>query len=146
MNEGELVPGVGPLSDRREWDVATIKIEVPALPDFVAPLRSATRSASALADLAVDDIEELQIAVDEAATLLLPLVDPRGPRMLEARFQIGDGEVQISLAVYAVAGADVDRTGMAWIMLSALDPSVDVRSESDCVTIVITRVRSGRSQ
>lgn len=125
---------------------SNVLIQVPAVPEFVASIRAVTRSACALADLAADDVEELQIAVDEAATLLLPLVDPDGAGQLETRFVVGPGDIGVTLSVEASRGGEVDRAGMAWIMLTGLDPSVHVRTEGRELSIGIRRRRTGSVQ
>ena len=124
----------------------TVLIEIPARPEFVATVRAATRSASALADLPVSDVEELQIAVDEAATLLLPLVDPAGPARLDARFTVGDGELGVTLSAECLPDSDVDRAGMAWLMLTGLDPEVEVHAAERVVSITIGRQRLDLAQ
>jgi len=125
------------------WPSSATALDVPAHKDFVATIRAMTRSAAALSDLAVDDVEELQMAIDEAATLLLPLVDPDGDRRLVAEFQIEPADLCVTLRARARRGAEVDRSGLAWIMLTALDPEVVVASEGDDVSISIRRSRSG---
>jgi serine/threonine-protein kinase RsbW len=124
----------------------SVLVEVPAAPAYVATIRSVTRAACALADLAADDVEELQIAVDEAATLLLPLVDPDGSARLGASFAIGTAELEVTLSVQSAVGAQVDQSGMAWIMLTGLDPSVEVRSGERETAITIGRRRSDALQ
>ncbi|GAC1381145.1 MAG: hypothetical protein NVSMB48_08520 [Marmoricola sp.] len=124
----------------------TVLIKIPARPEFVATVRAATRSASALADLPVTDVEELQIAVDEAATLLLPLVDPSGAGHLDARFTVGDGALAVTLSAECVPDSDIDRAGMAWLLLTGLDPEVEVHTAERVVSISIERQRSDIEQ
>lgn len=124
----------------------TVLIEIPARPEFVATVRAAARSASALADLAVSDVEELQIAVDEAATLLLPLVDPSGTARLDARFTVDEGALGVTLSAECMPDSDIDRAGMAWLMLTGLDPEVEVHAAERVVSISIGRQRSDIEQ
>ena len=142
MTENELVP----TSTYADWGSETIEIDVPAHPDFVATIRSVTRSAAALADLTVSDVEELQIAVDEAAVLLLPLVDSTVTRSLHARVGIAPAKVGVELSTVCRPREEVDTTGMAWIMLTGLDPDVRLTREGDTVSIAMERVRSGSDQ
>jgi serine/threonine-protein kinase RsbW len=123
--------------------IAPVLIQVPGSPEYVSTIRAVTRSVCALADLAADDVEELQIAVDEAATLLLPLIDAAGHGRLEARFTVESGHLGVTLCVQtASSGADVDRSGMAWIMLTGLDPDVRVDRDGSDLSITIRRARS----
>ncbi|KAA1419744.1 hypothetical protein FE697_017685 [Mumia zhuanghuii] len=123
------------------WPPNSTVITVPAHPDFVASIRSVARSAAVLADLSLDDVEELQIGVDEAAALLLPLVDTEGT-WLRARFEIDPGGVVITLDLVARDGARLDRSGLAWMMLTAIDPDVAVTEDGAFVAITIVRRRT----
>lgn len=117
-------------------------IRVPAHRDFVASIRAMTRSAAVLCDLSVDDVEDLQMAVDEAATVLLPLVDDPATSSLEATFDVTDDELRINLSARCADGAAIDRTGLAWAMLSALDPGVSEARDGSNISISISRPRA----
>ncbi len=123
------------------WPSSSIDLTVPADGDFLAPIRALTRSAAVLADMGADDVEELQMAIDEAATLLLPLVDPQEDRQLHASLEIGDGSVRVALQARCTRGASVDRSSLAWIMLAALDPDVTVSKQGPELSIAISRSR-----
>lgn len=120
------------------WPSNSTAITVPAHRDFVASIRAVVRSAAVLADLSLDDVEELQIGVDEAAALLIPLAEGR---WLRARFEIDPGQVAIMLDLNARRDARVDRSGLAWMMLTAVDPDVAVTEDGSVVTITIVRRR-----
>lgn len=121
----------------------SVFIRVPAAAEYVASIRAVTRSVCALADLPVDAVEELQIAVDEAATLLLPLVDPSGHGDLASEFTVRAADLSVSLSVETAPDLDVDRSGMAWIMLTGLDPDVRVHRDGSTLSITIGRVHPG---
>lgn len=142
MTENELTSS----ATHEAWVTADIEVSVPAHPDFFAVIRSMARSASALADLTVSDVEELQIAVDEAATLLLPLVEAQAPAHIRARFEIASGRVCAELRARCVRDVELDTSGMAWIMLTGLDPHVRVIREGQNVSIAIERQRSDPDQ
>jgi serine/threonine-protein kinase RsbW len=118
-------------------------LAVPAHHDFVASIRALTRSAAVLSDLALEDVQELQMAVDEAATLLLPLVDPDADRQLRVRLAVEEAGLRVTMAARCRAGAEVDQTGLAWVMLSALDPEVAVTAGGGEIAIAMHRVRAG---
>jgi serine/threonine-protein kinase RsbW len=48
-----------------------VSAEVPATPDFVQVLRNVAAGVAARADMPIDQIEEIRLAVTEAASLLL---------------------------------------------------------------------------
>ncbi|WP_017933672.1 hypothetical protein [Nocardioides sp. Iso805N] len=136
------------------WPSSAVTVKVPAHPDFVASIRAMSRSMAVLADLALEDAEELQMAVDEAAILLLPLL--RGadgahsdastdadPQMLTATFEVDEGCVGFELSAPCAEGSAVDRTGLPWMMLTAIDSDVSVRPDGDVIAIAVTRRREG---
>ena len=53
-----------------------VVVSVPARPGFVHVLRSVVASVAARLELSIDDVEEMRIAIDEAAALLLNLHAP----------------------------------------------------------------------
>ncbi|WGL50366.1 hypothetical protein P5P86_10340 [Nocardioides sp. BP30] len=126
------------------WPSSVVTVKVPAHPDFVASIRAMSRSVAVLADLALEDAEELQMAVDESAILLLPLVDDAGSaesRMLTATFEVEEGCVGIVMSAPCRPGSAVDRTGMPWMMLTAIDAEVSVSSQGGEAAIKVTRRR-----
>ena len=131
---------VMPTLMRSGAEAATVEVSVPAHPALVATIRSVARAASVLAELPLGDIEELQIAVDEAAILLLPLVRTKGAEArLEARFEIGSGRVRVAVTAPCRDGAAVDTAGMAWMVLSSLDPGASASRDERVTTITFQR-------
>lgn len=126
------------------WPSTRTSVRVPAHPDFVAAVRAMTRAVAVRADVALDDVEELQMAVDEAAILLLPLIDESADGSLHAEFDVEPGCVEVVLSATCRPGATVDRTGLPWAMLSAIDPDADVRAQDGLLAIAITRRRQGQ--
>ncbi|MGN6161365.1 MAG: hypothetical protein ACTHOG_06615 [Marmoricola sp.] len=122
----------------------TVELAVPPSPEFFATIRAVARTASALADLNVIDIEELQIAVSEAATLLLPIATDGSS--LEISVDVEPGHVRIDLAAVCKDGAEVDTSGLAWMMLTGLDPDVRVSRDGATTSIAIERRRATSDQ
>jgi serine/threonine-protein kinase RsbW len=124
------------------WPSGSVTLEVPAHEDFVAAIRGMTRSLAVLGDLAVDDVEELQMAIDEAATLLLPIVDPDHDGGLRTTFDVAPGTLRLTLTACCRPGETVDRDGLAWMMLTALDPGAAVTVQGPEISIAVGRSRS----
>src|SRR5688572_1419412 len=64
--------------DKPPWETtsladSTVRLTVPAKPDFVHMLRALAGSAAARVDFTYDDLEDLALAVSEAAAYLLKL-------------------------------------------------------------------------
>jgi serine/threonine-protein kinase RsbW len=122
-----------------------VEVRMPADRRFVAALRSLTSSLAAQCDLTVDEIEDLQIAVDEAAALLLPhAAQPDG--WLAARFGLTVGCLDVVTSVPAPPQAMPDRTGFSWTVLSALADRLEVITAEGVLAIGITKQRETSDQ
>lgn len=121
---------------RGSWPSRRSTLTVPAHPDFLAAIRAMTRSMAVLADLTLEDAEALQIAVDEAAILLLPVVDDKAQE-LTAAFEVVAGSVRVMLRGRAPEGAAVDRSGLPWMMLSSIDVGADVRRDGEDLVVAV---------
>jgi hypothetical protein len=119
----------------------TVVLAVPPRPEFFATVRAVARSVSALADLVVSDVEELQIAVGEAALLLARIAAEGEP--LEVIARIAPGSVSVTLSARCADGAAIDTSGMAWLMLTGLVPDLHVTRENETTSIAIERWPSG---
>jgi len=122
-------------------DDSTVTLRIPAQRRYVTAIRALARSAATLCELTVDDIEDLQMAVDEAATLLLPLVDAGNDGHLSATFVVQADGLLVSVSAQRATGSLPDRSGLAWIMLSALAEDLDVVDDSSTVGIRFSRRR-----
>ena len=60
-------------------DQDEVTVRVPALRRYVSAVRSMTTALAAQCDLTVDEIEDVQMAIDEACALLLPHVERSRP-------------------------------------------------------------------
>lgn len=115
-----------------------IRVAVPADPVFLTGVRVMTRTAAALSDLSVDDIDEMQMAVDEAATLLLPLAVDRSQE-LTATFTVSPALLTAVLSIPCPPDAQVDRQGLGWMMLTGLDPDVRLHIGDGAATVSVSR-------
>ena len=60
---------------------------------------------------------------------------------LSADFEVDSGCVAVVVSVAGRPGVTVDRTGLPWVMLSAIDPEAEVRSDDGVLAIAISRRR-----
>jgi len=120
-------------------DNDVVEISVPASSAYVATLRLTASSLAGQADLTVDEIDDLALAVDEACALLLPHANG-GP--LTGRFTIAPGSLSVAVGLSGDAG-EVDRTGFAWTLLSALADNLQVGSEGTALSVAFTKRRQG---
>ena len=124
------------MSVERELDVVTG--QVPARREYVAAVRSMATAVGAAHELSVDAIEDLQIAVDEACTLLLEIAIGQP---LEVRFELNHDHLAVSASVPADNIATIDHDSLAWTVLHAVTTDLDASVVGNCASITFTKAR-----
>lgn len=109
-------------ADSAAPEEGVVRLEIPAQGAYLAILRSVVGNLAGRHDFTVEEIDDLRMAVDEAASLLLDAAT--GP--LDAMFTIGPGRVDTQLTAPTPAGFEIDRDSFAWTLLAALVEDVDV--------------------
>src|SRR4030095_1086001 len=111
-------PGYPPTMTIVDSLESVVRVRVPARADMLHLLRSVAASVGARMSMRLDDVEELKIAVDEAATLVL---DRSGatPGSLELDLTVTDGSLRVELrldpaAAPAGAGASDAEVLASW--------------------------------
>lgn len=97
--------------------MATIHLRVPASADYVGLIRSTAGHVAARADLTIEQIDDLRLAVDEAFALLIANQPDTGE--VSVSFLIQDAKLEIHLTG-PTGGTDPDRTSFSWTVLQAL--------------------------
>jgi serine/threonine-protein kinase RsbW len=124
---------------------AVIRVAVPARPDVLHLLRSVTASVGARVSLSLDDLEDLRIAVDEAATLLLARSGD-GERTLHLDLISGDRtlRVRVRLEPAAPDAPDDDpRTSWPWRVISGITDDASIDRSADGTTISFAKTGAG---
>lgn len=119
-------------------DSDVVEMCVPADSAYVATLRLTASSLAGHADLTVDEIDDLALAVDEACALLLPHANG-GP--LTGRFAIAPGELSVAVGLSGQPGSEVDRGGFGWTLLSALADHLQVGSRGTELSVAFVKRR-----
>jgi serine/threonine-protein kinase RsbW len=109
---------------------SVIRVEVPASPDVLHLLRTVTASIGARMMMSLDEVEDLRIAVDEAATILLARADgTQADRALELALTCSDHSVTASISLDPVRSTPDDEVqgSWSWRVISAVadDASID---------------------
>jgi serine/threonine-protein kinase RsbW len=82
-------------------DANTVKIELPSKPEFLMLARLATSGVGLRAELTVDDIEDLKVAVAEACTNVINHAFEEGTkpaeRIIHVRMKAGKGEMTVEV-------------------------------------------------
>ena len=116
-----------------------VLLTVPADGGYLGVLRTATAGLAARLHFALDEIEDLRIAVDEACAMLLAIAT-RGAE-LECRFTVTDDALTVEVTVSTVRGARLPaESSFAWKVLTALTTSAFAEANGQHATIrLLTR-------
>lgn len=118
---------------------AEVRLTVPADGAFVYVLRTTAASLAARVDFTVDDVEDLRIAIGEAASLLVAAADPDSA--LECAFELSPGAVEATLSVPSERGLTTSSDSFAWQVLTTLTAACTTTHEHGRSTVALT-VRS----
>jgi len=118
-----------------------VELRLPADGAYVAILRTATAGLAARIDFTLDDIEDLRIAVDEACAMVLPQAIPGSS--LDCQFWLDPASITVSVSAECETPRQPSRDGFAWTVLAALATSVTAETDTDRLTISLTR-KAGR--
>ena len=120
----------------------TVTLRVPANSAFVVLIRAAVSAMCARLDFTIDRIDDVKLAVDEAAALLLGDAPPDAD--LDVRFtpDAPDG-MRVEMTAPTVHGRSLERDSFTWTVLTALvDEVVATVSADRILTISLAVHRS----
>ena len=116
-----------------------VLLSVPADGGYLGVLRTATAGLAARLHFALDEIEDLRIAVDEACAMLLAIATRDAE--LRCRFAVTDDALTVEVTVSTVPGARLPaESSFAWKVLTALTTSAQAETTGRSATIrLLTR-------
>ncbi|MFC0530584.1 ATP-binding protein [Phytohabitans kaempferiae] len=118
-----------------------VLLTVPADVGYLGVLRTATAGLAARLHFALDEIEDLRIAVDEACAMLLAIA--RRDAELECRFSVTEDALSVEVAVNTVRGARLPaESSFAWKVLTALTTAASAAVEGHRASIRLLTRRS----
>ncbi|MEV0805843.1 ATP-binding protein [Micromonospora sp. NPDC050200] len=120
-----------------------VHLTVPADGGYLGVLRTATAGLAARLQFALDEIEDLRIAVDEACAMLLAIATRDAE--LECRFSVTEDALTVEVTVPTVRGATLpSESSFAWKVLTALTTAASADAADGRATIsLLTRRSSG---
>ena len=123
-------------------DDDVVLLSVPADGGYLGVLRTATATLAARLQFALDEIEDLRIAVDEACAMLLVVATPGAE--LECRFSVTDDALLVEVEVPTMRGARLPaESSFAWKVLTALTSSASASVSGGRATIQLITRRTG---
>ncbi|MFC4145950.1 ATP-binding protein [Micromonospora mangrovi] len=131
------------LTGQPATDDDVVHLTVPADGGYLGVLRTATAGLAARLQFALDEIEDLRIAVDEACAMLLAIATRDAE--LECRFAVTDDALSVEVTVPTVRGTTLpSESSFAWKVLTALTTGASARAADGRATIsLLTRRASG---
>lgn len=105
------------MSSAKDLDLGSVSLTVPRLPEYLRLVRLAAADSGARADLSIEDVEDLRIAVDELTYALMgedPPAEQNPDTDLTLRYAVSPGRVEIEGTSAAVGEpmvvSDLSRT------------------------------------
>lgn len=120
--------------------VTLLTLSVPAHQDYLALARLAAVHFAAGLGVALDELADLRLAVDEACCLLLGAA---GVGELALRFEADVDTLRVSVRG-PVPPAPPDPEGIGWLLLCALVEGVRLEYAEDAAEVTLTASLSGR--
>lgn len=114
-----------------------ITTRIPAAAEHVHVLRTVVAAVASRAGGSVDDLADLRLLVDEAATVLLRAAG--GATLLSMTIEPRDPELQVELAVNAPGVEPPTTDGLSWHVLRGLADEVEALGSADGPAIRIRR-------
>lgn len=110
-----------------------VELTVPARTSYVTLIRSATSAICAQADFTVDALDDLRLAVDEAAALLIARAVEDSD--IITQWQVSGPAVLIDMSCPTSSDAPVATNTFAWTVLTALVEQVDCTVDDGLIHI-----------
>jgi serine/threonine-protein kinase RsbW len=115
---------------------ADVELRLPADGAYASVLRTTTAGLAARMDFTIEDIEDLRMAVAEAAAMVLEVADDDSD--LISGFTLAPGEMTVSVSVSAASPVEPDYDSFAWQVLTTLATSAKVEAAGGRFTVSMT--------
>lgn len=113
----------------------SVELSVPATASHVSLVRSATAAICAQADFTIDDLDDVQLAVDEACALIIN--DAPQDAALTVTWAVSGQEVGIQLTCPSASGQPVPKNTFAWTVMTALVDRVEAEVHEGTMRIAL---------
>lgn len=120
-------------------DGDVLLLDMPPTAEFLPALRTATAGLATRLNFGLGAIEDLRVAVDEAAGLLLTASDSN-EAALRCRFDVTATELQITIEAHRITSLP-PRSALNWGVLDALVGSVSIEETDELTTLRLSQKR-----
>lgn len=117
----------------------TVTLTIPSDTAYVAMARSVAASMSAQADLPIDQLEDVRLAVDEALSQVIADAPPDSA--ITCTYTVDGADLAIAVSGTSLSGAVPSTGTFSWIVLRALvdDVSADVSDGTLTLRLRVSR-------
>jgi serine/threonine-protein kinase RsbW len=117
----------------------TVSLKVPPTPGYLALLRTVVGGCAGREGFTLDQIDDVKMAVDEAAVQLLRHISGDG---IVIDVDLGDDLMEIRVSAEVAADTPViDESSFSWTILRALADDLRVDTVGETCTVVLTKQR-----
>jgi serine/threonine-protein kinase RsbW len=117
----------------------TVSLSVPPTPGYLALLRTVVGGCAGREGFTLDQIDDVKMAVDEAAVQLLRASEGQG---IHIDVVIDDTSLEVRVSADVTSdGPVIDESSFSWTILQALADELRVDSEPPRCTVVLTKHR-----
>ena len=119
---------------------ADVELRLPTDGAYISVLRTATAGLAARLDFTLDDLEDVRMAVGEAAALVLEAADPDAD--LTTRFWLSPRQLKISVSTTSASAIAPEPDSFAWTVLTTLASDAQVHAEPGLFEITLLTASS----
>ena len=118
-----------------------VRVEIPAATINTVMARTVAAAMAARADLTLDQIEDVRLAMDEGLAYIIEVV-PDGA-MVMCKLCVADGVVSATLTSTVTSSTVAEPNPFAWTVLTALVGDVDLRVDDGSSSIFSSHADGG---
>ncbi|MBY8857180.1 anti-sigma factor [Nocardia sp. CA2R105] len=100
----------------------TVGIRVPAAAQQLTMLRALTETALLMADLVLDEVTDIQVAIDEVVTSVIAAARPGST--IECEVVFGDGRTRVCLTAVVIRQDVIDQQSFGWRVMQTVTESL----------------------
>ena len=112
-----------------------VTLAFPAQARNAALARTMAAAMAARAELTIDQLEDVRLAVDEAVSLVL--VDSPTDGVVTCTFDVEGTTLDISVSAPSTSGREPERDAFSWTVLTALVDSVTASTDAGALTLAL---------